>query len=93
MRLVPPDEGFFELFQASARNARDCAEELSRLIVSLDDLEGHYERIQTFEQRADYITIELLRWLDASVVTPYDRMDIHAPNPGSPAGRSVDPPK
>jgi predicted phosphate transport protein (TIGR00153 family) len=78
MRLVPTDEGFFELFQSSASNARDCAEELSKLIVSLDDVEGHYERIKGFEHRGDQITIELLRRLDASFVTPYDREDIHA---------------
>jgi predicted phosphate transport protein (TIGR00153 family) len=78
LRLVPTDESFFELFQASAGNARDCAEEMAKLIVSLDDLGGHYERIKGFEHRGDQITIELLRRLDASFVTPYDREDIHA---------------
>ena len=78
MRLVPTDEGFFELFQEAASNARDCAEELSKLIVSFNDLEGHFERIKAFEHRGDQITIDLLRRLDASFVTPYDREDIHA---------------
>ena len=77
-RLVPTDEGFFELFQAAASNARDCAEELSKLIVAVDDLDEHFEEIKGFERRGDQITIDLLRRLDASFVTPYDREDIHA---------------
>ncbi len=82
-RLVPTDEGFFDLFVAAAANARDCAEELNKLIASFDDVdehdaEEHYEKIKTFERRGDELTVDLLRRLDASFVTPYDREDIHA---------------
>jgi predicted phosphate transport protein (TIGR00153 family) len=48
------------------------------MIVSLADLEDHYQEIRTLERRGDQITVELLRRLDASFVTPYDREDIHA---------------
>ena len=78
LRLVPRDEGFFELFEASANNARDCAEELQKLIASFSDLQDHYDRVKAFERRGDQITIDLLRRLDSSFVTPYDREDIHA---------------
>jgi predicted phosphate transport protein (TIGR00153 family) len=78
LRLVPTDDGFFDLFQQAAANGRDCAEELRKMIVSLADLEDHYQEIRTLERRGDQITVELLRRLDASFVTPYDREDIHA---------------
>jgi predicted phosphate transport protein (TIGR00153 family) len=78
LRLVPTDGGFFDLFQQAAANGRDCAEELRKMIVSLADLEDHYQEIRTLERRGDQITVELLRRLDASFVTPYDREDIHA---------------
>ena len=78
LRLVPSDEGFFDLFQAAATNARDCAEALHKLIVSLDDLDVNYESIKGFERRGDQTTAEILHRLDASFVTPYDREDIHA---------------
>jgi predicted phosphate transport protein (TIGR00153 family) len=78
LRLVPTDEGFFDLFQEAATNARDCAEELSKLISSFSNLDEHFEEIKAFERRGDQITIDLLRRLDSSFVTPYDREDIHA---------------
>jgi uncharacterized protein Yka (UPF0111/DUF47 family) len=77
-RLVPTDEGFFELFQAAATNARDCADALRKLIADFNDLDEQFEQIKGFERRGDQITVDLLRRLDASFVTPYDREDIHA---------------
>jgi predicted phosphate transport protein (TIGR00153 family) len=77
-RLVPTDEGFFDLFRAAAINARDCADALSKFVVASDDLDERLEEIKVFERRGDQITIDLLRRLDASFVTPYDREDIHA---------------
>jgi predicted phosphate transport protein (TIGR00153 family) len=77
-RLVPTDEGFFELFEAAASNARDCADELNKLTTSLSGLDEHYDEIKGFERRGDEITRDLLTRLDASFITPYDREDIHA---------------
>ena len=78
LRVVPKDVGFFELFQAAAVNGRDCAEELRKMIISLADLEDHYQEIRSLERRGDQITVDVLRRLDASSITPYDREDIHA---------------
>ena len=77
-RLVPTDEGFYELFESAAANARDAAEALGKLIASFADLDEQFEEIKGFERRGDQITVDLLRRLDASFVTPYDREDIHA---------------
>jgi uncharacterized protein len=77
-RLVPTDDGFFELFEAAAANARDCAEQLCKLTASLSDFDEHYDEIKGFERRGDEITRDLLSRLDASFITPYDREDIHA---------------
>jgi len=78
LRIVPHDDEFYELFKASASNARDCAEELRKMVASFDDVDTHYQNIKRYERRGDQITIDLLRKLDASFVTPYDREDIHA---------------
>ncbi len=78
LRVVPKDVGFFELFQAAAVNGRDCAEELRKMIISLADLEDHYQEIRSLERRGDQITVDVLRRLDASSITPYDREGIHA---------------
>jgi predicted phosphate transport protein (TIGR00153 family) len=78
LRLVPVDGGFSELFQGAAANAKECAEELRKMVVSFDHIDDYYQQIRTFERRGDQITVELLRRLDATFVTPYDRGDIHA---------------
>lgn len=77
-RLVPADAGFFDLFKAATVNARDGAEELRKMLATFDDLDEHYEEIRNLERRGDQITVDLLRKLDATFVTPYDREDIHA---------------
>lgn len=77
LRLVPTDEAFFDLFQAAATNARECAEELSKLAVSFSDPNEHFDEIKRLERQGDQITTDILRRLDASFVTPYDREDIH----------------
>jgi predicted phosphate transport protein (TIGR00153 family) len=78
LKLAPSDDAFFDLFQAGAVNARDCAEVLAKLITSSDDIDDQVEQVRGFERRGDQLTIDLLRRLDASFVTPYDREDIHA---------------
>lgn len=78
MRLVPADAGFFDLFKSATANSRDGAEELRKMLAGFEDIEEHYEEIRNLERRGDQITVELLRRLDATFVTPYDREDIHA---------------
>jgi predicted phosphate transport protein (TIGR00153 family) len=78
LRIVPTDEVFFEMFQAAADNARDCAEELRKMVASFDAIDIHFQNVKRFERRGDQITRDLLHKLDSSFVTPYDREDIHA---------------
>lgn len=78
VRMVPHDDRFFACFQAAAANARDCADELNKLASSFSDVEDRFERIREFERQGDAYTVELLRLLDASFVTPFDREDIHS---------------
>lgn len=78
LRLVPTDDGFFDLFEAAAANAREGAEHLDKLLRSSTDPDEHFEEIKACERRGDELTRDLLARLDASFVTPFDREDIHA---------------
>lgn len=78
LRIVPHDDEFLELFKAAATNARDSATELRKMVASFDNVDVHYQNVKRYERRGDQITIDLLRKLDASFITPYDREDIHA---------------
>jgi predicted phosphate transport protein (TIGR00153 family) len=78
-RVVPSDDAFFDLFRSAADNARDCAGALGKLVTAVDGAnEEAFDMVRACERRGDEITVDLLRRLDASFVTPYDREDIHA---------------
>jgi predicted phosphate transport protein (TIGR00153 family) len=78
-RLLPTDDGFFDLFDSAAANVLDCGRRLRELLD-----EGGYGGAATTaavvecEQRGDEITRAILRRLNTSFVTPFDREDIHA---------------
>ncbi len=76
-RLLPTDEGFFDLFEAAAANVADCARKLADLIASPSD-RALFEAVVACEQKGDQITSDVLARLESSFVTPFDREDIHA---------------
>ncbi len=76
-RLIPRDEGFYELFDEAASNLLDSAGLLRTLLADLDDGSALLKRIKEHEQRGDELTDTLLRRLHSSFVTPFDREDIH----------------
>jgi predicted phosphate transport protein (TIGR00153 family) len=78
IRLVPTDSAFFELFQGLATNARLCGAEIVDMVSAMADMEVHYQEVRRLEREGDQMTVETLRRLDATFVTPYDREDIHA---------------
>jgi predicted phosphate transport protein (TIGR00153 family) len=77
-RLVPVDEGFFELFSASARNVLDAATRLRELLQDPANLAKMHAGVVEFERKGDEITHDTLTRLSRSFVTPFDREDIHA---------------
>jgi len=78
-RLLPTDDGFFDLFDSAAANVLECGRRLRELLD-----EGGYGGAATTaavvecEQRGDELTRTILRRLNTSFVTPFDREDIHA---------------
>jgi predicted phosphate transport protein (TIGR00153 family) len=77
-RLVPVDDVFFQLFSESAANAADAARRLRDLVDDLDSIDARFSEVVACERRGDELTHTILRRLDTSFVTPFDREDIHA---------------
>lgn len=77
-RLVPTDDTFFRLFDEAAANVAACAQALQELLANRDDIPRHFEKIVACEGRGDDLTRSILRRLDTTFVTPFDREDIHA---------------
>ena len=77
-RLVPVDDTFFLLFSESAANAAEAARRLRELIGDLDGIDQHFNEVVACERKGDELARTILRRLDTSFVTPFDREDIHA---------------
>jgi uncharacterized protein len=78
-KMVPTDDRFFDLFRDAAANVADCSRRLRELLASdFSDLGSHHARIIECEQRGDVITQDIVRRLNTTFVTPFDREDIHA---------------
>ena len=75
-RLIPTDDAFFGLFDRSAANVAECAHALRELLADPTVAAAH-ERVVACEQRGDELVQTILRRLESTFVTPFDREDIH----------------
>lgn len=77
-RLIPRDEGFFELFNELAKRLVTSAALLRDLFGNPDRLDELAAAIKEIEHEADHITHDVSKRLDSSFITPLDREDIHS---------------
>lgn len=77
-RLAPRDTAFQPMFEQAADNIVACATHLVELIADLGKAPAKLAGIVEIEQRNDEVTRQILRRLNQSFVTPFDREDIHA---------------
>jgi uncharacterized protein Yka (UPF0111/DUF47 family) len=69
---------FFETFEGMARGAVEAAGVLVRLFSEgRDQVEAHAARIKEIEHSCDHMVHELVRQLNRTFITPFDREDIH----------------
>lgn len=78
MRLIPKDEGFFDLFDGLADRMTRSASVLHDLFSEPTRHDFYAGKIKELEHQADEITHEIMIRLDRSFVTPLDREDIHS---------------
>ena len=77
LRIVRGEETFFDLFEQMASKVQQGAEELLGLLKNYSDLDRKVERILDIEHEGDEITHAVIRKLNTTFVTPFDREDIH----------------
>jgi predicted phosphate transport protein (TIGR00153 family) len=76
-KVIPRDQGFYELFEKGADNLAAAAALLLELLTNFDDPEAAHAEIQSREHEGDEITHQIMRALNTTFVTPFDREDIH----------------
>jgi uncharacterized protein len=77
LRLTPRDTVFYDQFAVSARNIVDAAELLERIVTSAADRPALNARMREIEHANDENTHEVMRRLNSTFVTPFDREDIY----------------
>lgn len=76
-RLVPRDEGFFDLFVRQADHVVEAAEVFLDLVSGFHDVPQKATHIHDLEHEADETTHQVMRRLNTTFVTPIDHEDIH----------------
>ncbi|TAL18936.1 MAG: DUF47 domain-containing protein [Frankiales bacterium] len=78
LRLTPRDTSFYDQFAAAARNIVDAAEVLQQVVTAgPGERVALNERMRDIEHANDEVTHEVMRRLNSTFVTPFDREDIY----------------
>lgn len=74
--FMPREEGFFDSFEEGAQNAVKAAQKLKELVDTWENVGGKVAEITELEHVGDTITHQIMRQLNRTFVTPFDREDI-----------------
>jgi predicted phosphate transport protein (TIGR00153 family) len=76
--LIPKEEKFFMMFKEMAENIIKGAENLKEMLDFYEDPVASQKRIKDIEHQGDHTTHDIIKKLNKSFVTPFDREDIYA---------------
>lgn len=78
LRLTPRETSFYSLFATSANLLVDATRELSKfLTLNPDQRQPVADRLKELEHAGDDATHEIIKRVNSSFITPFDREDIH----------------
>jgi predicted phosphate transport protein (TIGR00153 family) len=77
-RLTPQENSFYDLFATSASYLVDGSRELTSILAAGEsEREVIAARMREIEHAADEATHEIIKRVNSSFITPFDREDIH----------------
>jgi predicted phosphate transport protein (TIGR00153 family) len=76
-KILPHEATFFSMFIELAENVHTAAQAMVEMLLRFSDPPAQAGRIKDFEHRGDTITHDLIKRLNSTFVTPFDREDIH----------------
>lgn len=77
MRLIPREQKFFRMFADVAQNLIEGARILQDILKNSSNPSERVARLQEIEHRGDSLTHDIIRMLNQTFITPFDREDIH----------------
>lgn len=78
LRFKPVDTAFYTLLTSSASGLVEGAALLAEMLGDGNDRKGIAARMREAEHQADEVTHEIVRRVNSTFVTPFDREDIYA---------------
>jgi uncharacterized protein len=78
LRIRPADTTFYTMFTSSAAHLVDGAALLAEMLGDGNDRKGIAQRMRDAEHAADETTHAIVRRVNTTFVTPFDREDIYA---------------
>lgn len=78
LRLLPKEEKFYEIFIEAGTNIHNAAKHLKLMLEKGTDFDRYVREIKEMEHIGDKLTHEIIKKLNKTFVTPFDREDIHA---------------
>jgi predicted phosphate transport protein (TIGR00153 family) len=76
-RITPRDNAFYTMFTEAGRNVAETVEILSGLIDPNANRESIAKELREREHAGDAVTHRIMRQLNTSFVTPFDREDLY----------------
>jgi uncharacterized protein len=77
MRLIPREQKFFKMFAEVAANLTKGATLLQDILKDPSNGPERIAQLQEIEHRGDEMTHTIIRMLNQTFITPFDREDIH----------------
>jgi predicted phosphate transport protein (TIGR00153 family) len=78
LRFRPADTTFYDLFAQSAQHLVEGSALLAEMLADGNDREGIAQRMRDAEHQADESTHQIIRRVNTTFITPFDREDIYA---------------
>ena len=78
LKFRPVDGSFYDLFSTSANHLKVGAELLAEMLANGNDREDIARRMREAEHAADETTHAIVKRVNSTFVTPFDREDIYA---------------
>lgn len=77
VRLVPRETKFFEMFASMSSNLTQGAQLLKSILDTMQNVDVRVQQLHDIEHAGDDITHSILKKLNQTFITPFDREDIH----------------
>jgi len=79
VRIIPREAKFFEMFAEMSENMTEAARLLTEVLNSTNgpEIDAGVRKIKEYEHRGDEMTHAVMRKLNQTFITPFDREDIH----------------